>query len=150
MVFFTSLPSAKHSRRKIRTCLALFPSVQWLHWKHADKISLSSFWPLAELGWLPILYKNYIFFFFCGIDLVSTCPRDSFNHSWDLTWILTAVLEASATLGTKQPSMVANTDFPIVDLRAEDVKGPEEAHSSSGVQHQHCDEMSPLIRLSSE
>jgi len=36
-----------------------------------------------------MLYKHYIFFFH-GIDLVSICPRKSFNHSCNLVWILTA------------------------------------------------------------
>lgn len=62
--------------------------------------------------------------------------------------MLAEVLEASTALGTKQPSMVANTGFPVVDLRAEGVKGREEAHTSSDDQHQHCDDLSPLIRLS--
>lgn len=81
-----SLSSPKHGWSKTWSCSAPSPfsaAALKARWQNHCPIS---FWPLAALGLLSMLYKHYIYFFH-SIDSVSICPRKSFNQSQNLAQI---------------------------------------------------------------
>lgn len=139
-----SLSSPKHGWRT-RMCSASSPfsaAALKAHWQNHCPIS---FWPLAALGLLSMLYKHYIFFFTVltqspfALESPSTIVGTRLKS-------LQKVLETAATLAPKQPARLTNAVFPVGDIGVEGLQGTEELDPFSGIQHQRCDDSSSLTR----